>query len=126
MNLSWSDWTVGIFSFLGALLLVPIVTLHGGALYDAVFPVVSDWSPDTIQRDGDDLIVSGTMVKRRPCTHLAPPMARLANGQNIRVVSSSPTAGITWDDSKTPQRFGPWRVAGAAQAETTFYLRYRR
>jgi hypothetical protein len=125
MTLSRADWTVSLLSIALALLFAPALMMHGGEIYDWANPVISDWKPDRITRDGNDLIVSGTMVKHRPCTHLAPPMARLATGQNIKVDSTSPTAGITWDRSPTPQRFGPWRVVGAAQVETTFYLRYR-
>jgi hypothetical protein len=126
MSVTKTDWFVGFFSFIGALLVTPALLLHGGQVYDWAFPVVSNWTPTSITRDGDDLLVKGTMIRHRgECQHLSPPMARLAAGQNIPVISSSPTAGLSWAESDEPQVFGPWRVPGAAKVAVTFYLRHR-
>jgi hypothetical protein len=126
MSVGAADILTGVVSFLLGTLFAPAIALYGGEIYDWANPVVSEWTPDFIRRDDDDLVVGGTMIRSRgSCQHLAPPMARLATGQNVPVISTSPTAGLSWNASDEPQRFGPWRVPGGAKVGVDFYLRYR-
>lgn len=92
----------------------------GVRLHDAVRPVVIEWTVQSAARDGDDLILSGTLVKQRACTFLPPTLARDHDGRNYAVVSGSATAGKTWAPSDAPQRWGPWRVIGGAGKQLTF------
>lgn len=127
MSLTRADFVVGLVSFGVMLIAAPGLLVWGGGLYDRANPVVTDWTPQVVMREGDDLIVAGTMARRRGgCMHIAPPMARIeVTGQNVPVVSTSPTAGMSWAASVKSQRFGPWRVVGGAKADVTFYLHHR-
>lgn len=109
--------TVGI-------VLTPATTPFLGEAVDRLFPVIEDWRPTLIQREGSDLLVTGTMVKNRPCRYIPPPRAKTPAGTHLPVVSLAPTAGLSWQPSETGVRFGAWRVIGGANETVTFYLQY--
>jgi hypothetical protein len=89
------------------------------------FPVNVDWTPSSVTREGDNLIVAGTMVHARDCQYIPPPRARTIDGQGLLVESRSPTRATSWAVSDTPQRFGPWVVHGGAGKRVLFYQEHR-
>lgn len=104
----------------------PSMVSLGGSAYDRLFPVTTNWEPASVVTDGDDVIVSGTMIKARcSCRYVPPPRARDSVGQNYLIVSTSPTASSSWACSGQPQAFGPWRVKGGAGKVLTFYQEHQ-
>jgi hypothetical protein len=87
---------------------------------DRLAPVVTDWRVTDAQVFGADLVLRGTMIKRRSCTFLPPTVARDEAGQNHAVRSTSPTAGQTWAPAESPQRWGPWTIVGGAGKRLEF------
>lgn len=113
-------------SVMFGLMLAPVVVPYLGGVYDKLFPVNKDWTVTRQWVEGADLLVEGTMVKARcTCKYVPPPRARDRDGFNFRVDSTSPTAATSWACDAKPQRFGPWRVVGAAGAEVTFYQEHQ-
>jgi hypothetical protein len=92
----------------------------GSRVYDVAQPVVTDWHVISAAHDGDDLVLTGTMIKRRNCTFVPPTLARDREGRNYAVISAAATAGKTWAASDDPQQYGPWRVVGGAGKRLTF------
>lgn len=119
------DLLVMVAAFFIGLALLTVAMPGIGSAFDSMNPVIHSWRPTSVLQDGDDIVVSGTMVKARDCPFIAPPMARLETGQNVPIASTSPTAGMTWDNSEKPQRFGPWRIPGGARHHVTIYLRHQ-
>jgi hypothetical protein len=99
---------------------VPAVYDFGTSVYDGLRPVASDWKVNSKFTDGNDLVVSGTMVKNRSCMFVPPTLARDAFGKNHLVISTSPTSGKTWAADESPQAWGPWRVVDGASDTLTF------
>ena len=85
-----------------------------------LLPVNTDWHVTDARRDGNNLILTGTMRKRRDCVFLPPVIARDDSGQNYRLIHASPNRGSNWASSAEPQKFGPWIVEGAAGKRLTF------
>jgi len=110
---------VGMVSF-------PIMSSVGTALYDTLRPVVTDWTVFNSEIDGADVLISGTLVKKRDCLFIPPTLARdIETGRNYAVVSTSPTAGKTWASSDLPQAWGPWRVINGAGKTLMFINIYQ-
>lgn len=110
----------------GVFLLAPALNEAGWKAYDQLHPVHTEWKTSRVEVDGDDLILEGTMVKRRcDCEYVPPPRARDASGRHYPVVSTNPTAGQSWSCSPGPQRFGPWRVVGGANARPEIYQQHQ-
>ena len=104
-----------------AMVMAPVLSDVGTGVYDQLRPVVEYWTVNDSKLDGDDLLLSGTMIKRRDCMFMPPTLARdTKTGRNFMVESGSPTAGKTWAASDYPQAFGPWRVRGAAGKTLVF------
>lgn len=89
-----------------------------------VFPVMTDWTITEARIEGNDLIVSGTVVKRRDCTYIPPPRALASDGAQLLVRSYSPTARISWPAGAGPQQFGPWRVINGANRDVQFFFQH--
>lgn len=112
---------VFIAVFVG-LISAPVVISTTGVWYDTIYPVSTDWTPTNMTVEGNDLVISGTLVRRRcSCKYVPPPRARDNTGQNFKVVSGSPTANVSWACDDIPQKFGPWRVIDGANRKLTFY-----
>lgn len=110
-----------VSSFLLGLILMPVAAPMLGRYIDMVFPVTTNWRPDGIQRDGNDLVVIGTMIKRRDCVYVPPPRARTESGVNLVIQSLAPASSVTYMADDKPQRFGPWRIVGGAKQRLTLY-----
>ncbi len=111
---------LGAGFFLLAIAISPGLMELGASTYDRINPIASDWIVTDSRNDGDDVVLSGHMLKHRNCVFVPPTIARDSAGQNYPVVSGSATAGKTWAASGQPQRFGPWRVVGGANKKLTF------
>jgi hypothetical protein len=107
-----------------ALLFVSIFVLlpQGQRIDSYLNPVKKDWVVETQAFDGNDLIISGTLVKARSCTYLPPPRARDNFGNTFLVQSLSAGPGISWVASKHPQKWGPWRVVNGKNKVIEFYM----
>lgn len=106
---------------LGAVVVLPLAA----KLEEHVWPPMRDWRVTEWYVDGRDVVLVGLVVKPRDCTYVPPPRARDETGQNYLVSSTSPTRVTSWGTSERPQRFGPWRVAGGAGKQLTFYQEFR-
>lgn len=93
--------------------------------YDKANPVIVDWMVTESRTVGEDLIVSGTMIKVRNCVFIPPTLARDEHGRNLQVLSTSPTAGKSWAADDKPQEWGPWQVVGGAGKKLTFINIYQ-
>jgi hypothetical protein len=89
-----------------------------------LLPVATHWTVTSATRDGNDLVMTGTMIKRRPCTYTPPIIVRDMQGQNYRMEHQSTVRGNTWAPSSEPQRFGPWRIYDGAGKKLTFTSLY--
>lgn len=93
-------------------------------LEPAVFPVAAQWTVVSAVRDGNDLLLTGTMIKRRPCRYTPPVIVRDSVGQNYRMEHLSSVRGTSWAASPDPQRFGPWRIQDGVGKKLTFTMLY--
>ena len=89
-----------------------------------LMPVTVEWAVKDVRRDGDDLYIGGTMIKRRPCLYLPPIIVRDEIGHNYLMEHQSAVRGNSWAASDTPQRFGPWKVHKGAGKLLTFSAVY--
>jgi len=89
--------------------------------YDQMRPVVTDWTVTSVEVQGDNIVLSGTMHKTRDCLLLPPPIARDAAGKpyNIETPMWRPK-----DAGPALQPFGPWIVQGAVGKQLTFSMVY--
>jgi hypothetical protein len=111
----------GALLFPAIVFMTPAILEAGELAYDRMRPVAVNWVVTDERVEGDDLVLSGTMVKQRDCIFLPPTLARdLSNGRNYAVTSAAPTAGKTWAASRDPQAWGPWKVAGGAGKRLMF------
>jgi hypothetical protein len=89
-----------------------------------VMPVAVEWTVTEARRDGEDLYLSGTMVKRRPCLYVPPIIVRDQIGQNYLMEHQSAIRGNSWAASSGAQKFGPWKVHKGAGKLLTFSAVY--
>lgn len=101
-----------------------IVALWLVKTIDGLIPVNDSWTPTSVTIVGEDVWISGTLIKHRNCQYIAPNRAKSDGGVNFKVESHSPTAGVAWIASDEPQRFGPWQVHGAANTKFTLYQEF--
>jgi hypothetical protein len=104
--------------------LMVAVPLIAHTLEPVLLPVATHWTVETATREGSDLLLSGTMVKRRPCLYTPPVIVRDSTGQNYRMEHLSAIRGTSWATSMQPQRFGPWKIYGGAGKVLTFTSLY--
>ena len=102
-----------LIAFVALFMVAPVEDLMLKA-FDGMRPVVIKWRVTEARTEGQDVVLSGDMVKQRACAYVPPTVARDPHGQNYIVHSESRTAGITWAASDEPQKWGPWTVRGAA------------
>jgi hypothetical protein len=108
-----------------ALVFVTVVMIQGPMQESEHAPVITNWTPLAVVVEGDDVIISGMMVKSRGCSYLPPPRARSSDGRVFPVISTAPLPGFSWAPSPTPQQFGPWRVVGARGYRLELYQEHR-
>jgi hypothetical protein len=112
---------IGAMLFPLFVLITPALLEAGELGYDRLRPIVVDWKVTESHIEGDDVILSGSMIKQRDGLFVPPTLARdLHTGRNYPVMSSAPTAGRTWAASNNPQSWGPWTVKGGANKELLF------
>lgn len=116
---------IGLLLGPATLIIMPGVADIGNRAYDHIAPVIVEWRVTESRTVGEDLIVSGTMVKQRDCLFIPPTLARDEHGRNLLVLSTSPTAGKSWAADDKPQRWGPWQVVGGAGKRLTFINLYQ-
>lgn len=80
--------------------------------YYKASPVMSNWEPSEIYVDGNDVIVSGWMIKNHDCTYIPPPRASDPSKRPFVVVAKSATPYQNFPTGPMP--FGPWMIVGAA------------
>ena len=82
----------------------------------------------SVKKKGADLVITGTVVKRRAeCVYVPPQRVRDdAIGRHLAIISMAPMSGHNWNDNDgRPQFFGPWRVVGGAGRVLEFYSEHR-
>ena len=88
---------------------------------DQRFPVITDWAVTHAVVEGEDVVLHGTMRKRRECLLVPPVIARDTAGVPYLLL-----AGI-WaakDSSIKSLGWGPWRIVAGAQRELAFTMVY--
>jgi hypothetical protein len=111
---------VGALAFIFGCLLA-LLGLHTAEQRFA--PVNVDWVVASKVVDGNDVVIQGTMRKRRACEFIAPPRARTIDGVSLQVKSMG--SGLSWAPSSQPQQYGPWRIYGGAASTFEMYLVHR-
>lgn len=101
------------------------VFISGPEIERRLFPVHTDWTVLEQMTLGRDLVISGTMIKRRHCAYIPGPIARDENGQNFYVESASATAAISWAADDKPQNFGPWTIRDGAGRKLTLFQQHK-
>lgn len=116
-------WPISFGAFIGVAL-APAMWNFVSEEYQFLNPVATQWKVLDQHVEGADLWLSGTMVKRRDCLYVPPPIARDSQGRSHRVISHSKTAGVPWDSTDQPQTFGPWQIDEGAGQFLTFAIVY--
>ncbi len=94
------------------------------SLETSLLPVATHWKVESATRDGNDLLLTGTMVKRRACVYTPPLIVRDSAGMNYRMEHLSAVRGSSWASSPQPQQWGPWRIYDGAGKRLTFISLY--
>lgn len=110
-----------LFVLATLLLLAWAVLSYGSQLESRFDPVQEEWMPVSVEADGVDVIITGTVVKTRGCEYIPPPRARDIGGKHYTVVSTAPSSPFSWRPLDTPQWFGPWRVIGGCGVDLELY-----
>ena len=110
-----------LFGFVAGAVL-PVVSDVVFAWYDEIRPVITDWTITSAVREGDDIVIAGTMIKHRECLLIPPAIARGKNGDPYRL--EPVTRWAAKDSSSAVQPWGPWRVYGAVGNRLTFTMVY--
>ena len=87
---------------------------------DQKFPVITDWKVTQAVIEGEDVVLQGTMRKRRECLLVPPVIARDLGGVPYRLLAE-------WrakDSSPKTIPWGPWRIVAGAQRELAFTMVY--
>lgn len=83
------------------------------------------WTATNVTREGDDLVIVGTMVRTRTCDYDPPPLAFNERGLPVQIVSHGGSKGRNWPPSDIPRVFGPWVIPGGAGQQWTISLEAR-
>lgn len=114
-----------ILTVAAMLLSLGALMIFGPSAEIALFPVSINWRVDRVAHEGDNLILSGTVVRnRKHCKYLAPPGAR-DGADNLGLISMSQGPTDTWAFSTVPQRWGPWVIVGGAGRRLEFFIHHR-
>jgi hypothetical protein len=84
-------------------------------------PVMQDWQVQSIQIDGADVVIAGTVRKRWACSYQPPPRAHTDVGAPLIVESTAPVPGASWPTSDQAMQWGPWRIRLAAGQRVILY-----
>jgi len=87
-------------------------------------PVMTHWTPTSVTRDGDDVLVSGHVIKRWQCDYQPPPLAETVTGRPLVTSTQSSTANRDWPSDGYPRDFGPWRIKGGAGQKIRVYFHH--
>lgn len=119
-----SPLAIGIGLLVGLLMVTaaPGVMDYGREQYEKIRPVISEWKVTKAETDGDDITLSGTMLKNRDCLLVPPVIARDLAGTPYLLESLS-----SWrskDASNEIQPWGPWTVRRGAGKKLSFVMVY--
>ena len=89
-----------------------------------ISPVMTEWTAAKVARDGNDVLVSGTVVKRWQCEYLAPPIAETITGAPLETQTHSLLPQRMWPADGRPRDFGPWRIKNAAGMRFRLYYHH--
>ena len=87
---------------------------------DQRFPVITDWAVTHAVVEGEDVVLQGTMRKRRECLLVPPVIARDLVGAPYVLLAE-------WrakDSSAKVIPWGPWRIAYGARRDLSFTMVY--
>ena len=87
---------------------------------DETFPVITDWKVTQAVVEGEDVVLRGTMRKRRECLLVPPVIARDLGGVPYRLLAE-------WrakDSSPKTIPWGPWRIVAGAGRDLSFTMVY--
>ena len=96
----WSDWLLDV--------------------RDQRYPVITDWAVTHAVVEGEDVVLRGTMRKRRECLLVPPVIARDVGGVPY-------TLSAEWrakDSSAETIPWGPWRIVAGAGRALSFTMVY--
>ena len=115
--------TMAFGSLLGTALVfsAPALMDYGAEQYDQLRPVVRDWRVTEAFVNGQDVTLSGTMLKVRDCLLIPPPVARDDRGRPYAVETPM------WrpkDALPIMQGWGPWTVLDGAGKRLRFSMVY--
>jgi hypothetical protein len=110
---------LSLFLFVGA---GPVLQHAATQALFKVRPVVASWDALRIERDGNDVLLSGTAVKRWQCAYQPPPIAETLTGAQLQTFA--PT-GREWPSDGNARTFGPWRIKDAAGTKFRLYLHHK-
>ena len=97
----------------------------GQALDRALWPVVARFDVLSIKRDGDSILVAGTLIKERQCDIIAL-RAQDENDSRLRVdFLDRPNNADLHPRPVGPSSWGPWRVHPGAARYVTLYSEHR-
>ena len=88
---------------------------------DQKFPVITDWAITHAVVEGDDVVLRGTMRKRRECLLVPPVIARDTADVPYLLITGIWAAK---DSSIMSQSWGPWRIVAGAQRHLSFTMVY--
>jgi len=87
---------------------------------DQKFPVITDWAVTHAVVEGDDVVLRGTMRKRRECLLVPPVIARDLAGVPYELLAQ----GRARDSSQKTIPWGPWRIVAGAGRDLSFTMVY--
>lgn len=119
-TLAWSLLLVGTLG-----ILAPIALILGPQFESNHFPANTDWTVMSATHEGNDLVLAGTMLRKRTCNYDPPPRAFDDLGNTYLIVSRNLNAGRDWPVTGAPQKYGPWVLTGAAGRKVTVYIEHR-
>ena len=98
-------WVAESVAFgLGALMM-GFVMYHGERMF---FPVITEWKIDPVVRSGNQYVLSGTMVKHRPCTLVATSVMAVPKAPLLPRVTLYQIKPTEIDGGNIPTGHGTW------------------
>lgn len=107
------------------LVAIPVFLIAGPTIEAKYLSPWEDWTATSVTREGDDLVIVGTMVRTRTCDYDPPPLAFNDRGLPVQIVSRGGSKGRNWPPSSIPRVFGPWVIPGGAGQQWTISLEAR-
>jgi hypothetical protein len=87
-------------------------------------PVMTGWTATSVTREGDDVLISGHVVKRWQCDYRPPPVAETVAGRPLATETNSLMSSREWPADGYPRNFGPWRIKNGAGQKIRLYYHH--